>query len=94
MIPFVKVPGKDEGEIKLFALSYCPWCKKTKEFLNSHGIAYEYVDVDTLPEAQQAEAEQQAEKYNPEGTFPTIVINGTKVVVGYKPELLKELAAA
>jgi glutaredoxin-related protein len=34
--------------IKLYALSTCIWCRKTKEFLDKSGVEYEYVYVDEL----------------------------------------------
>ena len=42
------VTGKDKGKIMLYALSTCIWCKKTKEFLSSVGVAYDYIYVDLL----------------------------------------------
>jgi glutaredoxin len=56
MIDFKKVDGKDVGDIKMFALSTCGWCKKTKAFLSDHGIAYSYVDVDLLEGGEMDEA--------------------------------------
>ena len=42
------VPGKKVGDIKIYALSTCPWCKKTKDLLDSLGIEYSFEDVDLL----------------------------------------------
>jgi glutaredoxin len=50
----VTVAGKNKGEIKLYALSTCGWCFKTKQLLNALGVAYCYVDVDSL-EGEQRE---------------------------------------
>ncbi|MGZ7160799.1 MAG: glutaredoxin family protein, partial [Methanobacterium sp.] len=30
-------------DVKMYTLSSCPWCKKTKEFFRSHEIPFEYV---------------------------------------------------
>ena len=43
------VPGKNMGDLKLFALSTCPWCRKTKQLLDELGVEYNFVDVDLLP---------------------------------------------
>ena len=42
-----KVDGKNVGDIFMYALSTCVWCRRTKALLNELGIAYQYVDVDT-----------------------------------------------
>ena len=44
-----RVPGsKKNHQVRIFTLSTCGWCKKTKELLKSLDIEYEYVDVDKL----------------------------------------------
>ena len=40
------VSGKNAGDVKLYALSTCPWCKKIKTLLNELGVEYYFVDVD------------------------------------------------
>jgi len=42
------VQGNNAGDIFLFALSTCVWCRKTKSLLNELGVEYSYVDVDLL----------------------------------------------
>jgi len=42
------VHGKNVGHIMLYALSTCPWCKKTKKLLDDLGVEYYYEDVDFL----------------------------------------------
>jgi ferredoxin-thioredoxin reductase catalytic subunit len=44
------VVGKKKGDVKLYALSTCVWCKKTKQLLNELGVDYHYTFVDLLPE--------------------------------------------
>jgi glutaredoxin len=48
LMDFVRVDGKDNGDITLYALSTCIWCKKTKELLTSLGVSFNYVYVDLL----------------------------------------------
>ena len=40
------VAGNDKGKIMLYALSTCIWCKKTRELLQSSGVAFDYIYVD------------------------------------------------
>ena len=42
----VHVAGEDRGEIMLYTLSTCVWCRKMKRWLDEKGFAYSYVDVD------------------------------------------------
>jgi glutaredoxin-like protein NrdH len=86
------VKGKKTCDIKLYALSTCGWCKKTKKLLNDRGIDYSYVDVDLLDDEDNARAMEEVERWNPSGSFPTVVINGQQCIPGYKPdELLKAI---
>ncbi len=91
MIEFIAVDGERVGDIKMFALSTCGWCKKTKGFFADKGIAYEYVDVDTLPDEDADEVVARQRHYNASGSFPTIVVNETDIIVGYDLEALKKL---
>lgn len=90
---YKKIDGQYKGDIKMFALSTCGWCKKTKAFLKDHDIAFSYVDVDLLPEDEQEEALKEQRKYNPAGSFPTIVVDSNDVIVGYDLNELNELMA-
>ncbi|MBN2603667.1 MAG: glutaredoxin family protein [Candidatus Thermoplasmatota archaeon] len=85
-----KVKGKNKGKIMLYALSTCVWCKKTKKFLDELGVEYSYVYVDNLEEDEKNKAIKEIEKWNPRCSFPTIVFNDEKCVVGYKEDEIKE----
>jgi len=86
------VPGKNQNHhVKIYTLSTCGWCKKTKELLKDLDVAYEYVDVDTLTRDDYAEATEEVKKYNPSRTYPTIVIDhGKHVILGFKDKEIKE----
>lgn len=84
------VKGRHIGDIRLYALSTCGWCAKTKELLNTLGIEYRYVFVDTLPHREMEEALREVEKHNPSGSFPTLVINGEKAIVGFREAEIRE----
>lgn len=36
--------------LKVYAVTWCPHCKKTVEFLNANHIAHRYLDMETQPE--------------------------------------------
>ncbi len=84
------VKGKDAGPIMLFALSTCGWCQKTKQLLGELGVAYDFEYLDLLPGKEKDEAAKEVVKWNPACSFPTLVINNKKCIVGYREEEIRE----
>jgi glutaredoxin-like protein NrdH len=83
------VAGKKKGTIMLYALSTCGWCAKTKELLRELGVEFDYAYVDLLEGKEQEDAMDQVEKWNPAGSFPTLVINDKKSIVGFREEEIR-----
>ena len=75
--------------IKLYALSTCPACRKTRALLDSMGIAYDCTEVDTLEGSSQWSATNEMKKYNPGLTFPTLIV-GDRIIVGYDEQGIRE----
>jgi glutaredoxin len=90
MIEYTHVDGKDKGSIRLFALSTCVWCRKTKKLLDSLAVAYDYVYTDLLSSNERNEVLDEVEKWNPRVSFPTMVINNEKAIVGFKENQIRE----
>ena len=84
------VEGKNMGDIKLFALSTCIWCGKTKKLLNELGVEYDCIDVDLLENDEQQEALKEIRKYNPAGGFPTMVIGSKDCIVGFDESKIRD----
>nr|MBC7245041.1 glutaredoxin family protein [Chloroflexota bacterium] len=84
------VDGENKGQVFLYALSTCGWCKKTKAFLSELGVAYSYVDVDLEQGAEREKVLSEVRRWNPSTSFPTTVINDAICVVGFQPDKLKE----
>jgi glutaredoxin-like protein NrdH len=86
------VSGKKKThQVKIFTLSTCGWCKKTKELLKSLDVQYDYVDVDELSGNDLIEATEELKKFNPARLYPTIIIdNGKSVILGFKEKEIKE----
>ena len=84
------VSGKNKGTVILYALSTCGWCNKTKELLREIGIEFDYTYVDLLEGKEQDEAMNAVERWNPSGSFPTLVINNKKGIVGFKEQEIRE----
>jgi len=84
------VPGKKSGDIVLYALSTCGWCRMTRELLDSLGVAYDYVYVDLVKGSEAEETAREVERLNPSGSFPTICIDKKKVIVGFKEDEIRK----
>jgi len=83
------VPGLNRGKIILYALSTCGWCAKTKTLLSELGVDYYFIYVDLLPAEEMDKVMAEVEKYNPKGSFPTLVINDSKCIVGFREEEIR-----
>jgi glutaredoxin-like protein NrdH len=84
------VPGKNAGRVVLYALSTCPWCKKTKKFLDDMGVEYDYADVDLLTGSEKEETVSVVKKWNPRSSFPTLVINDSLCIVGFEEDRIRK----
>ncbi|MCI0502944.1 MAG: glutaredoxin family protein [Fusobacteria bacterium] len=89
MSNLVNVNGENKGNLMLYALSTCVWCRKTKDYLDEMGIAYTYVYVDLESNREQEKLEAEIAEFNPEISFPTLIINNKECVVGYSPEKIR-----
>ncbi len=91
MAKMTHVKGRNKGHIVLYALSTCGWCKKTKKLLNDMGVEYYYVDTDLLEEEEKDKVLEEMEKWNPQCSFPTMVINSNTCIVGYDESKIDEV---
>jgi glutaredoxin-like protein NrdH len=84
------VNGKNKGDITLYALSTCAWCKRTKKLLGDLGVDYNFIDVDLLgdDEREKVMSEIKCSQTN----FPIVVINN-KCVVGFDEHKIREAIA-
>ena len=87
----VHIDGKDKGNVMIFALSTCGWCRRTKLLMQKLGVSYDFVDVDLAPDNEKEEIDKAISKWNPGGGFPTIVIDDKKCIIGYREDEIKEL---
>jgi glutaredoxin-like protein NrdH len=91
MLSLTHKPGKKaDHKVIFYGLSTCGWCRRTKEFLDAHDIAYQYCYVDQQQGEERTEAVNRVRELNPRGSYPTLEIDG-QVVVGYDEERLTEL---
>jgi glutaredoxin len=76
-------------KVKIYTLSTCSHCRRTKEYLTSKGIEFNFTDVDLLTGEEREDVIDQVRRYNPRISYPTIII-GNRVIVGFKEEEIRE----
>jgi len=62
----------DANTVKMFTTTWCGFCKGTKRYLETKGVAYEEIDIEQHPEYGER-IEQETGGFR---TVPTLEING------------------
>ena len=76
-------------KVRIYTLSTCSHCKAAKKFLNENNVVYDATDVDLLQGAEREAMLNEVIQYNPNRSFPTLVI-GNQVIIGFKENDIKE----
>jgi glutaredoxin len=84
------VSGTGRGKVVLYALSTCGWCARTKQLLQELGVDFSYIYVDLLGNEEMDFVMKEVEKYNPKGSFPTLVINDSTCIVGFREQEIRQ----
>ena len=84
------VEGKNKGDVVLYALSTCGWCKKTRMLLEEMEVEYDYIYVDLLEGDERQEIIEQVKEWNPKLSFPTLVIKNEECIVGFNEDKVRE----
>jgi glutaredoxin len=87
------VDGKNKGTVMLYALSTCGWLRMTRELLTNIGIEFSYVYVDLLSGDELSRVTGELQKFNTKNSFPTLVIDNKKVIIGYRDDEIMEALA-
>ncbi|MHA1209801.1 MAG: glutaredoxin family protein [Candidatus Freyarchaeota archaeon] len=88
----VKVPGENKRHrVRLYALSTCIWCRRTKSFLKDNKVEYEYVDVDLCSREDREKIKNEVLEKGGRLAFPVTIIDDEKVITGYRVDKLKEV---
>jgi glutaredoxin-like YruB-family protein len=69
-------------KVRLFGLPTCPWCRKTREYLENLGVDYEDIDV-----SQNRAMAKEMIKNTDQKTVPVVQI-GDSWVVGFDEDRL------
>ena len=77
-------------QVRLFALSTCPYCRMTKRFLDDSSVEYEMTEVDKLEGQAKDDAVAEVRELSGGASFPVLVV-GDEVIVGFNKKRIKEL---
>lgn len=86
----IHMPGRDSGHIMLYALSTCGWCQRTKKLLDDLGVEYSYEYVDQLDDEDREAAVKEVKEWNPSCSFPTLVLDDKRCILGYNEREIRE----
>lgn len=89
-MPMQHVEGNNKGDVVLYALSTCGWCKRTRMLLEEMEVEYDYIYVDLLEGDERQEIIQQLKEWNPKLSFPTTVIRNEECIVGFNEDKIRE----
>jgi glutaredoxin-like protein NrdH len=89
-VAVTRVAGEKKGELLVYTLSTCGWCRKVKRFLDELGVEYCYVEVDNEKGEERETTSRELKKWNPRLSFPTIVINGEQCIIGFKEDEIRK----
>ncbi len=81
-------PARARPKVEIYTTSWCPTCRKAKEFFSSRGIPFTEYDIEKDPAA-----DARHDQLSPEGYVPVVLVNGRKSV-GLKPDQILEALKA
>ena len=82
--------SRNEHRIVFYGLSTCIWCRKTRSFLEEENLTFQFFYVDLLEGEEKERIVERVREWNPSVSFPTIVFDEERCVIGYKPDEIKE----
>ncbi len=86
-----KVQGSNnKHKVLLYTLSTCVWCKKTKQLLSDNDIEFEFIDVDVCNDEDYEIIEKDISDRGARFSFPTIIIDNTHLITGYKEDEIRK----
>lgn len=72
----------------VYALSTCPYCRRTRRLLDELAIPYDVIEVDLLDEERRERVIDEVRKISGGASFPVVVI-GERIIIGHNEEQLR-----
>jgi glutaredoxin-like protein NrdH len=77
-------------QVKVFALSTCPYCRMTREYMDDNKVTYDVTEVDKLEGQEREDAIAEVKRLSGGTSFPVVVVDD-EVIVGFNKVRIKEL---
>ena len=79
------VEGKGKAEnLTLLSLSTCGFCHSARQYLEDRGLAFRYLELDTIPAEDKSELKIEfRNKFGRRPSFPTLIINEERFLIGF-----------
>jgi glutaredoxin-like protein NrdH len=84
------ITGNNKGKVVIYGLSTCVWCKKTRQLLTDLGLDFDYVYVDLLDGSEDESAIKEVKRFNPSVSFPTVIINDERAILGFDEQAIRK----
>jgi len=84
------IKGINKGKIVMYGLSTCVWCKKTRQLITDLGVDFDYVYVDLLSGNEEEIAIKEVKRFNPSVSFPTVIINDERAILGFDEQAIRK----
>ena len=84
------ITGNNKGKVVMYGLSTCVWCKKTRQLLTDLGVDFDYVYVDLLSGNEEESAIREVKRFNPSVSFPTVIINDERAILGFDEQAIRK----
>ncbi|MGC9521706.1 MAG: glutaredoxin family protein [Anaerolineae bacterium] len=85
------VPGShNTHKVLLYALSTCIWCRKTRQLLEDEDIEFDFVYVDLVDADEREAAREHIRRFSDRTSFPATIFDDEDIIIGYKPDAIKE----
>jgi glutaredoxin len=82
--------GDNLADVTVYALSTCPYCKRTIKFLQEKGVDFEVIFLDELEGDERQEVIKRVHEISGSYAVP-LVIKGDKHVLGYDEKAIQDL---
>jgi glutaredoxin-like protein NrdH len=76
--------------VRLYALTTCPYCRMTKRYLDDHGVSYEFTEVDQLEGDERQQAIDDVKRLSGGTSFPVLVADD-EVIVGFNKSRISDV---
>jgi glutaredoxin len=79
------------AQIKVFALSTCPYCHQARAYLTDKGVPFDVTEVDKLTGQERDDAIEEVKRLSGGTSFP-VITGGDIVVIGFDKAGIDRLA--